>query len=192
MNQLEVQLSYLKGVAKAHHNRRHLRSSAMIWGNEEEGFRLCSCQTEKFVNYSGHQVYTRAALISTWMVAYTCYQIPRLGHVIKKYNFIEVDSHGCYDHMCPSWLISPYVWDYRRPSKTFLDYNLIWDFLEQALLVLKQEDISPYYCYQIIMHVIDNIKENHDAQLCLKAALDYVFPEEAKIYEYERPVPLLL
>jgi len=35
MNQLEVQLSYLKGAVKAHQSSRCLRSSAMIWTNEE-------------------------------------------------------------------------------------------------------------------------------------------------------------
>ena len=181
MNQLEQQLDHLNYVAENFISRKRGRSAAIVFGNAKTGYRVCSCQTERFINFSPNQNYTRAAFIATWFVGYCCEE---LGYreILDKYDFVGVEGHGCYDHQCPSWLISAGFGRYKKDAKTFFDFGLISDFMEQALMVLKEEQISETQVYRLMRYCIDEINDDEHAQTCLREALDYVFPEEHKYY----------
>ena len=69
MNQLQEQLDYLNYLCEVH--RAKPRRNFVMSGTPERGFGLCSCSTERFINFSSRtNRETRAALLSTWMVGY--------------------------------------------------------------------------------------------------------------------------
>ena len=178
MNQLEEQLDYLNYLCEVHlaKPRHHLVMS----GTSERGFGMCSCSTERFINFSSRtNRETRAALLSTWMVGYAVNTLYGISYLKDKYSFITIIGHGNYEYQCPSWIISPGFGAYNG-EKTWFDYGLIGDYFEEAILVAKDEVKDGHHHYNMCMLFLDSIKNMKDetTQQCLSAKLEYVFEEE--------------
>ena len=167
MNKLEEQLDHLNyqselGRAK----QRRVRAS----GNTENGYGICQCQSEDFINYSTRQFSTRAAFVSTWLIGFNASEINQ--QFFDKYNFFTLWSHALADHCCPSWIISP-----RFSKKTFYNYPLMWDYFEEALTVYKEECSNRKEMYRGITECIERM-EDEEASGSLMAALNYVFKDK--------------
>ena len=178
MNQLEEQLDYLNYLCEVH--RAKPRHHLVMSGTPESGFGLCSCSTERFINFSSRtNRVTRAALLSTWMVGYAVNTLYGISYLKDRYSFITVIGHGNYEYQCPSWIISPGFGAYNG-EKTWFDYGLIGDYFEEAIVVAKDEVKDSHYHYSMCMLFLDSIKNMKDetAQQCLSAKLEYVFEEE--------------
>ena len=175
MNSLEEQLDYLNYQAEIRKAKQGFNISVMQ--NPDRKFSFCMCQTEDFINYSDNQRATRAAYISTWLIGFnlTSYFNQHLYH---KYKFVSVMTHGDASNCSASWLASPRS----EKNKTFYDYELMWDYFERALFVLKNESPNHLWIYQKILRCIKDVTDD-DSRNCLRAALDYVYPEEARIIE---------
>ena len=184
MNQLEEQLDYLNYLCEG--VRVKPRVNIVMSGTSERGFGLCTCSTEKFINFSSYTHHeTRAALLSTWMVGYAAYMNDALVHMRHHYSFITLNSHGCDDYQCPSWIVSPGFGAYEG-GKTWFDYGLIGDYFEQAILVAKEDcpERTHRNMHWNFARSIDAMKDE-TAQQCLSAKLGYVFPNEQELYEDE-------
>ena len=119
MNQLAEQLDYLNYLCEVH--RAKPRRNFVLSGTPETGFDLCTCSTERFINFSSYtNRETRAALLSTWMVGYAVHTNYAIRHMQHDYSFVTINSHGGYDYQCPSWIISPGFGAYNG-EKTWFD-----------------------------------------------------------------------
>jgi hypothetical protein len=184
MNQLQEQLDYLNYLCEVH--RAKPRHHFVLSGTPETGFGLCTCSTERFINFSSRtNRETRAALLSTWMVGYAVHTNYAIGHMKQDYSFVTVNSHGGYDYQCPSWIISPSFGAYNG-EKTWFDYGLIGDYFEEAILVAKEEcpEQTHRNMHWTFARSIDAMQDE-TAQQCLSAKLGYVFPIEQELYEDE-------
>ena len=184
MNQLQEQLDYLNYLCEVH--RAKPRHHFVLSGTPETGFGLCTCSTERFINFSSRtNRETRAALLSTWMVGYAVHTNYAIRHMQQDYSFVTVSSHGGYDYQCPSWIISPGFGAYNG-EKTWFDYGLIGDYFEEAILVAKEEcpEQTHRNMHWTFARSIDAMKDE-TAQQCLSAKLGYVFPREQELYEDE-------
>src|SRR5210317_310445 len=100
MNQLEEQLDYLNYLCEVH--RAKPRPNFVLSGTPETGFGLCTCSTERFINFSSStNRETRATLLSTWMVGYAVHTNYAIRHMQHDYSFVTVNSHGGYDYQEP-------------------------------------------------------------------------------------------
>ena len=184
MNQLAEQLDYLNYLCEVH--RAKSRHHLVMSGTPESGFGLCSCSTERFINFSSRtNRETRAALLSTWMVGYAVNTLYGISHLKDRYSFITVIGHGNYEYQCPSWIISPGFGAYEG-GKTWFDYGLIGDYFEEAILVAKNECPEQIHrnMHWTFARSIDAMKDE-TTQQCLSAKLGYVFPREQEQYEEE-------
>ena len=167
LNKLDEQLDYLHYQVELH---RVKRKGGAVSGNEERGYRVCQCTTERFINYSSNQSATRAAFISTWLIGFNASEYN--SDLLYKYNFLVVSGHGMPYDECPSWLVSP-----PYSKKTFYNYDLIWEYFEEALKVYKSECTNHRDMYLGMLKCIEKMKDD-DTRGCLKAALDNAFAED--------------
>ena len=175
MNQLEEQLDYLNFLCEGVLARPRL--NIVIGGTPEKGYGICSCSTERFINISSHtQIETRAALLSTWMVGYAASKVRGGYSLEEKYKFVEIVMHGGgFDLMCPSYIFA----SHHRGERLYIDYGLIGDYFEEAILVAKDE-FPEFVHNNLYWQFADCIKRmnNETAEQCLSAKLEYVFREE--------------
>ena len=167
MNKLEEQLDYLNFQAEVHIAKRR---GGAVSGNKDNGYSVCCCSSENFINYSSHQFSTRAAFVSTWLVGFNAAEINE--NFFYKYNFLTLSSHAVMDNCCPSWIISP-----NFSKKTFYNYPLMWDYFEESLTVYKEECSNHKEMYRGITECIERM-EDEEASGSLMAALNYVFKDE--------------
>ena len=82
---------------------------------------------------------------------------------------------GGFDLMCPSYIFA----SHHRGERLYIDYGLIGDYFEEAILVAKDE-FPEYVHNNLYWQFADCIKRmgNETAEQCLSAKLEYVFCEE--------------